>query len=70
MASFHAIDKRKIKVLMAKTGINQQQLSKRVGVAPPTISQWLNGHHEPGATNLLKLAVALSAKVSDVLIDH
>lgn len=64
------LDPIKVKVLMAKASINQRQLALRVGVATPTISQWLNGHHEPGATNLLKMAKALNAKVNDVLVDH
>lgn len=60
-------DPEKMRNLMKKRGIIGLHLSASSGISQPSISEWLTGRKVPGAKNILVLAVALDADVSDFL---
>ena len=53
-----------LKVAMAKYGLNQPQLSKRVGISSGGISDYLSGKTDPGFTKIEKIATGLGLTVA------
>lgn len=49
--------------LRMKLGISQEELARRIGVSPPTISRLESGRHSPNFTTLRKIADAVGHKV-------
>jgi hypothetical protein len=63
----HVFDRDKLGKIMRERGISGSKLSAISGASPPSISEWLTGKKVPGPKNILVLAVALDADVSDFL---
>lgn len=59
---------RAIKVLRAEVGFTGSELGRRSGVPRETISRLENGHYEPTAPTLQKLAKALGVEVRDIYL--
>jgi DNA-binding XRE family transcriptional regulator len=49
--------------LRMKLGISQEELARRIGVSPPTISRLESGRHSPNFATLRKIADAVGHKV-------
>lgn len=45
----------RIRRLLADLKISQAALAERLGISPPTVSRWLQGHHEPTAESYVAL---------------
>jgi len=45
----------RIRKLLGDLNISQAALAERLGLSPPTISRWLQGHHEPTAEGYIAL---------------
>ncbi len=56
-----------IKEQIAEYGINQTQLSEKLGVTRQSVSLWLNGETFPRPSELLKLGKLLKLKYSDLV---
>ena len=56
-----------IKEQIAEYGINQTQLSEKLGVTKQSVSLWLNGETFPRPSELLKLGKLLKLKYSDLV---
>lgn len=46
----------RLKELMQEKGVNQKQLSEKIGIKQGRISKWLSGENYPSLENLWKLA--------------
>ena len=49
-----------IRIERLRRRMSQKMLGKKIGVSKTTIGLWENGHKEPGAINLIRLAVELN----------
>jgi len=49
---------------MSITGVNQNELAKRLGVRPPTVSNWLSAGHGITAKNQARIEKLCAAAVS------
>ncbi|HEX4286903.1 MAG TPA: XRE family transcriptional regulator [Terracidiphilus sp.] len=45
----------RIRHLLADLKLSQAALAERLGISPPTVSRWLQGHHEPTAESYVAL---------------
>ena len=61
--------KERIRQLMGEQHLTQKELAERSGVGAVTISRILNGHFEPQAATLAKLADAFGKSVSEMIQD-
>lgn len=55
-----------VRARMTERGMSQTALAGKLGVAQPTIAEFLNGKHKPQPQTLHKLAKALRCKVTDL----
>ncbi len=51
---------KKFKAARVKAGLSVEELAKRVGVTPRTISKYESGSGHPGSRNAFKVRVALA----------
>ena len=58
--------KNRLKEYRAKTGVNQSDMGRLVGVSRQTISQIERGDYSPSVTLALKIAKVCDAKVEDI----
>lgn len=56
----------KIKALRLKAGLSQIELSRIMGVAQPTVSDWESDKISPSCDKLPKLAEALNCTLDDL----
>jgi len=45
----------RIRRLLVDLKLSQAELAERLGISPPTVSRWLQGHHEPTAESYVAL---------------
>ena len=57
----------KLKAARQAAGLTQGQLAEKVGCQQRDISRWENGHREPVASTLKKLALALGCSMDDLV---
>ena len=57
----------KLSRLRREKGLTQEQLAEMLGVSPPAVSKWENGHSYPDITLLCPLARALGTNVDNLL---
>ena len=55
--------------LMARDGINQRELAKRVGASESSVSYWMNGVNVPRTGILQKLTEIFNCRPSDLLTE-
>ena len=56
-----------LRIWLAMAKMTQKDLSKEIGVSEPTVSYWINGDNEPTRENKVKIAEALSKRLSVIL---
>jgi transcriptional regulator with XRE-family HTH domain len=59
----------KMKALRLVAGLTQDDVSKAIGVARPTVFLWESGAALPRRSNLEKLAALYGCKISELLED-
>lgn len=59
-----------LRQLMKEAGVNQVQLSNRIGVAQSAISAWLLNKKEPSITSLWLLADFFNCTVDELIGRH
>ena len=57
----------KLKVARQAAGMTQGQLAEAIGCRVKDISRWENGHVEPGALTVKKMAQALGCSMDDLV---
>lgn len=57
----------KIRLLLEKKGLNQQDLAIASGLSHSNISRYLSGKQKPGIDALSKIAHALDVKITDLV---
>lgn len=59
-----------LKAARVRAGMNQKELSERIGVTPTTISAWEIGRNGPNRENVQKLCRVLQCRESDLWGDE
>ena len=49
--------------VLEQSGLNQSELARRAGIPRSVLSAYLNGHREPGADALIRIAAAGGAEL-------
>jgi transcriptional regulator with XRE-family HTH domain len=49
--------------VLEQSGLNQSELARRAGIPRSVLSAYLNGHREPGADALMRIAAAGGAEL-------
>lgn len=57
----------KVKKLMEEKGISQKELSEKSGIAPSSVSRYLNGEREPRIDVMINFSKALNVDVETLL---
>ena len=57
----------KIKDALQRAGMNQSELSRRVGVERATVSAWIRGVRTPSLGHLMKVVEVLNMSLSEIL---
>lgn len=57
----------KLKAARTAAGMTQAQLANALGCRVKDVSRWENGHVEPGALTLKKMAQALGCSMDDLV---
>jgi len=60
----------KLKAALAKAGMNQSELARRIGVERAAVSKWVTGRATPTLENLQKAAQVLGMSISEILGDE
>ena len=66
----HVVIQRAILKTRQATGLTQAEISARIGVSPPLLSQWVRGHRPIPDQHLLDLAKVLGLDFRSELIRH
>ena len=61
---------RNIKKFIIYKGLNQQEVSERVGITPAMLSRYITGTSIPGIDKINKLANVLGCRVGDLIGDY
>jgi len=61
---------RRIKILMATTGVNQSAVAEAVGLSPDQFSRRMSGRTDWSLTELLGVAHHFTVRLSDIAPDH
>lgn len=57
------MDAQRLKTLVAKAGLKNAQLARRLGVTPKTVGRWMKGHANPPEPTINKIANELGIPV-------
>ena len=57
----------RIRSALSNSGISQNELADKVGVAPATISRWMSGQRTPDANDIKKLCAAMKCSADYLL---
>ena len=55
----------RLRKIMSRAHIDQEELANRLGVTRITVNRWLNGHTIPNALMLKKISIALNCSLDE-----